>query len=296
MNTTTLVDISKIHADPNQPRKFFDIARLATLKKSIKSQGIVNPLIVEQNKDGFLLVDGERRYRCAKDLGMKEVPIVIVKAKDSISRRIEQFHIQEMHEGWNPMEKAQVISDLCDELKKPFKEVCEMLGIASRTAHKYAALSKLATRQEFADKNISLDFAEHMYNLNTFVKKLKNDEMEESFNLTDQRKLEKQIIKHISDGVFTNYGDVVHLKDTFRCDPKTIEKFIGGADPEELYIKSKAKSGYHLRNAVNSAGYVQTHIAGFLSNPNVKLSVQDVNALRNAKNQIEKLLALAGKI
>ena len=89
------VDIKYIHADENQPRKLFDVDKLAKLKKSIIKYGIINPLVVEKHGvNNYLLVDGERRFRMAKEIGLKEVPINVVSSETDTERLVRQFHIQ----------------------------------------------------------------------------------------------------------------------------------------------------------------------------------------------------------
>ncbi|GAI82654.1 unnamed protein product [marine sediment metagenome] len=62
--------------DPEQPRKIFKSSEMEELKNSIKEQGILTPLIIESNykNDKYLLLDGERRYKCAKLLNIEKVP------------------------------------------------------------------------------------------------------------------------------------------------------------------------------------------------------------------------------
>lgn len=293
--STTLVSIKSIVPDVNQPRKYFDAAKLATLKKSITKHGIVSPLIVEKHDNEYLIVDGERRFRAATELGLREVPVTVVTSRDGVTRLIEQFHIQEMHEGWTPMEKAGVIAELCDEMKKPFNEVCDMLGLSPRTTQKYMALGRVVAKNEFSSQGLSLEFAEPLVSLSAYVKTLKNKELEEVFNLTDQKKLEKQVIKNITDGNFAKPSDITKLKDTFRSNPKMIEMFIDGADAETLYIKSRAKAAGFLRNAVNCARGVNTNVIGFMSRPDVKMNDSDIKILRASKKALTELLALAGQ-
>ncbi len=295
MSQNNTVPISKIIADPNQPRKYFDVAKLASLRRSVKAHGIVSPLIVEEKDGKFLLVDGERRLRVAQELGLKEIPITVISSKDPAGRLVEQFHIQEMHEGWTPVEKAMVISGLTDELGKSFIEVCELLNIPRRTANGYYALTRISAKNDFTASGMSIQFAEPMSSLNNYVKKLKNDQLEETFTPTDQRKLEKMIIKEVAGGSIVSVRDLSRLKDTFKSDPRTIDKYLDGADSEQLYIKSKAKSAYHLRNAVNNGGFVTSHIRSFLEHPDVKLTTSDIGVLKSLKIAVNNMLSAVGE-
>lgn len=291
---SNLVSIKKIIADENQPRKYFDPAKLVAMEKSIKAHGIMNPLSVQMDGDNYLLVDGERRFRAAKNLGLKEVPITVMETTDPMTRMIEQFHIQQMHEDWTPSEEAFVIGEVMTASGKPFLDVCRILNIAPNRAKRLHALSKLADREEYGKMGIPLEYAETMGYLNSFVKKLKMDN-EESFPISEQKKLERAVITNIASGEFKGKNDITKLKDTFKSDYKTIEKFVAGANADELFIKSKAQAMFHYRNAMNSANYIGTHIRNFLNNPNCELNDTDAQRLISVRDLITQLLQKAGK-
>src|SRR5438105_2259573 len=65
-----------------QPRKNYDEAKLEELKASIKEKGVLQPLLVRKNPNGYELVAGERRLRAAKALGMEQVPVIIKNVTD----------------------------------------------------------------------------------------------------------------------------------------------------------------------------------------------------------------------
>lgn len=289
------VPIEKIIPDDHQPRKYFDTAKMASIRKSVAAHGILTPLSVEETGDTFLLVDGERRLRAARELGMKEVPVIVMEATDGVSRLIEQFHIQEMHEEWTPMEKAGVIVDLTMIMKIPFLEACNRLNIDQTLARKYYAITKLLAKDDFNNKNISLDYASSISSVTQFTKLLKQNVCEENFTLTEQKALEKSVIKNIADGKFTTTRDVVRLKDIFKSNPKTIESFIAGADVQDLYIKSKAKSAYHLRNISNSSGFIVDHVTKFLEQADVKPTEKEIDRIRGGFRALKKLIEFIGE-
>lgn len=194
------IPIDKIIADPEQPRKYFPADKMGRLVNSINKHGIKSPITVFKEGNEYVIEDGERRWRAAKELKLKNIPAFVVAKSDYITRIIEQFHIQEMHEGWTPIEKAKVLIRLADELKKPLKEVCELLGISYRTAQSYVALAKIQNVDLFTTSGCPIEYAMPIGALKGFVKKLKAETLEENFNLTDQRTFEKVVIKNISDG------------------------------------------------------------------------------------------------
>ncbi|MBR0521192.1 MAG: ParB/RepB/Spo0J family partition protein, partial [Spirochaetales bacterium] len=72
------IDVSSIKPNPNQPRKTFDPDALMDLSTSIKAQGVLQPILVEEIADNvYVIVAGERRYRAAKLAGLKKIPCIV---------------------------------------------------------------------------------------------------------------------------------------------------------------------------------------------------------------------------
>ena len=76
-STSTSVRLDTIDADPEQPRRNFDAAKLAELAASIDANGLVAPILLRRNGDRFVIVHGERRYRAVQSLGWAEIPAVV---------------------------------------------------------------------------------------------------------------------------------------------------------------------------------------------------------------------------
>jgi len=73
-----MVDIRKVEPNPTQPRQFFDEGALAELAESMKTLGIIQPLLVNKEKDGhYTIIAGERRYRAARLAQLTEVPVIV---------------------------------------------------------------------------------------------------------------------------------------------------------------------------------------------------------------------------
>ena len=82
-----LLPISQVEPGLDQPRKRFDEEALADLAASIQEHGILQPLIVRRLSTGYYqIIAGERRWRAAKQAGLKEIPVVIIEADDQIGR------------------------------------------------------------------------------------------------------------------------------------------------------------------------------------------------------------------
>lgn len=104
-------DIDLIRPNRYQPRVRFSEEELAELTNSIKEQGILQPLLVRKDKDGYELIAGERRLRAAKKAGLNRVPVVI---KDVSDDKLLEMSIVEniQRENFNPIEEAEAYHSL----------------------------------------------------------------------------------------------------------------------------------------------------------------------------------------
>src|SRR3990167_1010759 len=102
------VPIDKIKPDPDQPRKVFDEEAIKEMAISIKNEGIINDIEVDEN---FLIVTGERRWRAAKIAGLEEVPVKIIKitGKERFIRQVqENIHQNTM----TPLDTAEALEQI----------------------------------------------------------------------------------------------------------------------------------------------------------------------------------------
>lgn len=122
------VEIDKIKANPNQPRKVFDQEALEELAASIKVHGIVQPILLNKQPDGtYFIIAGERRYRAAKLCGLTTVPAVI---KNYTDKQVKEISIIEnlQREDLNPVEEARAIKELMEEYGLTQEVVAERIG------------------------------------------------------------------------------------------------------------------------------------------------------------------------
>jgi ParB family chromosome partitioning protein len=102
----TLVKITKVEPNREQPRKNFDEDALQELADSIKQFGLLQPILVQDRKDYYEIIAGERRWRAAKLAGLKEVPVII---RNYTEQEIVEISLIEniQREDLNPIEEAQ---------------------------------------------------------------------------------------------------------------------------------------------------------------------------------------------
>ncbi len=128
----TFIKITMIEPNRDQPRKNFDEDSLQELADSIKQFGLLQPILVQDRKDHYEIIAGERRWRAAKMAGLKEVPVMIRNLTD---QEIVEISLIEniQRENLNPIEEAQAFKRLLTEFHLKQDEVAERVS-KSRTA------------------------------------------------------------------------------------------------------------------------------------------------------------------
>ncbi len=124
----TLLPISKVEANAAQPRKSFDADALSDLAESIAEHGILQPITVRLLQSGYYqIISGERRWRAARQAGLREVPVLIVDADD---RKVTELSLIEnlQREDLNPMEEAAGYRRLMQEFDLTQEEVALRVG------------------------------------------------------------------------------------------------------------------------------------------------------------------------
>jgi ParB family chromosome partitioning protein len=136
------IPLAEIRPCPFQPRKEFTQEALQELADSIREQGIIQPLIVRRQRDGYELIAGERRWRAAQLLGLAEVPVLVREADD---RAVLELALIEnlQRENLNPMEEAQGYSELVEKFQLRQEDVARKVGRSRVTVANALRLLKL---------------------------------------------------------------------------------------------------------------------------------------------------------
>lgn len=145
-NSTLFISINKIKSDKDQPRKLFDTEKIAELTESIKTHGIIQPLILRKiDNDQYIIVAGERRWRAAKTAGLKEVPAIIM---DLTEREILEISLIEniQRQDLNPIEEAFAYKKLIDDFKMTHEELSRRIGKSRTSITNTMRLMNLDTR------------------------------------------------------------------------------------------------------------------------------------------------------
>src|SRR5215471_12573332 len=125
------IPISTIRANPQQPRQHFDEETLAALAESIREVGVLQPVLVREDADGFELIAGERRWRAARRVGLQTIPAIVRHADDAAS--LQQAIVENVQrEALNPLEEAAAYSQLIEDFQLTHDDVAARVG-KSRT-------------------------------------------------------------------------------------------------------------------------------------------------------------------
>jgi len=144
------IPIEQIVANAGQPRHIFDEAGLNELADSIKTHGILLPLVLTQlSKDTYQIVAGERRWRAAKIAGLKHVPGVIRSLK--VLEQIEVSLIENIQRvDLGPLEQAETLMRLHEQFSISYDDIAKRVGKASSTVHNIVRLLQLPPHAQAA--------------------------------------------------------------------------------------------------------------------------------------------------
>ncbi|AEH31815.1 ParB/RepB/Spo0J family partition protein [Vibrio anguillarum] len=141
-----LMDIAVSNLKPGmyQPRKDMSAEALEELSASIQSQGIIQPIVVRRLElGGYEIIAGERRWRAAKQAGLKQVPCLIKNVQDRAA--IAMALIENIQrEDLNAIEEAQALERLQDEFKLTHQQVADVIGKSRTTVSNLLRLNQLA--------------------------------------------------------------------------------------------------------------------------------------------------------
>lgn len=151
------IDIDRIDANPNQPRREFDDVALGELAESIKQIGIIQPITLREMPSGrYQIIAGERRWRAGQRAGLKTIPAYIRSADDE---NMMQMALVEniQREDLNAIEIALAYKNLIDVCHLTQEQLAERVGKKRATIANFLRLLKLPAQVQVALKNREVD-------------------------------------------------------------------------------------------------------------------------------------------
>ena len=193
------LDVSKISANPNQPRKIFADESILKLADSIRQYGIIQPLCVRKIGESYELVSGERRLRAAKELGMSTVPCVILDINEEKSAEISIIE-NIIRENLNIFEQASAIEALIDTYGLTQEQIAKKLSNSQSFIANKLRLLRLSAeeRQKILENNLTERHARALLRIfdTSLREKVLNKIIEEGLNVAKSEEYIDQILSN----------------------------------------------------------------------------------------------------
>ncbi len=210
----TSCNIELIRPNRYQPRVHFSGTELEELALSIREKGVLQPLLVRKDADGFELIAGERRLRAAKMAGLKRVPVIIRAVNDA--EMIEMSVIENIQrENLNPVEEAEAYYRLMTEFKLTQDEAAKRVGKSRPAVANLLRLRQLPNqiKESISDGTVSMGHARALLGAETAAQQnaawraimSKGLSVRETENMVKRLKTEKNKStkqKNTTDGIY----------------------------------------------------------------------------------------------
>jgi len=206
-----LIDPDLIDQNPDNPRLIFHENEMTQLRESIREVGIKVPLSVYEKEDRYVLIDGERRWRCAKKLNLREVPAVTQPEPEPLQNLLTMFNIHNVRQAWDLMPMAIKLAQV--------KEMLEAEGTPAR-AKDLAGLTGLPITQ-----------VNRAFELLELPKKYREMLMKEAQKPRDQQKVKADLFVELnkSKRVIQRYAPAVFRQVTAdEYVESMLQKYLGG--------------------------------------------------------------------
>ena len=162
------VDIDLLAPNPQQPRLNMDDARLDELAASIKSNGIIQPILVRRTGTTYRIIAGERRWRAAQRAGLRRVPVVVREIADGDKQLLELALTENLQrEGLNPIDEAVAYQRLADDFSLTQEQIAAAVGKDRSSVANFMRLLKLPeeVRADLASGTLSTGHARALLSL-----------------------------------------------------------------------------------------------------------------------------------
>ena len=157
------VDVDRVSPGRFQPRAQMDDARLEDLAASIRSNGIIQPIVVRRDGDRFQIIAGERRWRAAQKAGLARVPVIVRDVRPGQEQSLLEMALIEniQRENLNPIDEALAYRRLTDEFHLSQEQIAAAVGKDRATVANVLRLLKLPdeVRAEVASNTLSMGHA-----------------------------------------------------------------------------------------------------------------------------------------
>jgi ParB family chromosome partitioning protein len=201
MPSPTDVDIDLLRPNDFQPRVMMDDARLQELAQSIRSNGVIQPIVVRKAGDGFQIIAGERRWRAAKLAGLPRVPIAVKDVDAGAEQSLLEMALIEnlQREDLNPIDEALAYRRLADQFQLTQDAIATAIGKDRATVANTLRLLKLPdeVRNEVGGGRLSMGHARALLSLGNEADQLRlaRDVIARNLSVRETESLVKSIVE-----------------------------------------------------------------------------------------------------
>ena len=255
----TMLNTSLIIPNKYQPRKIFEEKALNTLAESIKTYGIINPILVRKKDDKYEIIAGERRFRAAKQIGLNEVPVIIKSTDEQQTAELALIENLE-RQGLSPIEEAKSYEEIMKIGNQTQASLATKLGKSqSSIANKIRLLSLPQEIQDaLANKKISERHARSLLSVETKDKQLE---------LLDKIIKEKLTVKETEEIINTKEIDEDEIKKAIN----DIMKSLNITDEEEKEEKED--------DNMNNGNFFPNFDNNNIANNNASLNMMNMQSM-----------------
>ena len=245
------IELSKIFANPNQPRREFDPIALQELADSISEVGIIQPITLRQiNENSYQIIAGERRFRASQLAGLTTIPAYIKTASDE--NVMEMALIENIQrEDLNSLEIALAYQHLIEQYELTQERLSERVGKNRTTITNYLRLLKLPATIQMALKNKEIDMGHARALLSVDNPELQikifNDIVENGYSVRKVEEIIKSLTQKDTTEVKKNTKDS-KLPETFNVLQNQLCNFFGTKVQLSCSTKGKGKISIPFNN------------------------------------------------
>ena len=191
------IEIEKIHANPNQPRRDFNEEALQELADSIKELGVIQPITLRKENDGsYMIIAGERRFRASQLAGKSTIPAYILNANDKDT--MEMALIENIQrEDLNPLEIALAYQQLIEQHNLSQEQLSKRVGKGRATIANFLRLLKLPGNIQVAlkEKQIDMGHAKALLSLSSHAEQIRifNEIIKNGYSVREVEELVRNI-------------------------------------------------------------------------------------------------------
>lgn len=309
--TTPLQSINpdKIDANPDNPRLVFREEEMTQLMESIREVGIKVPISLYESGKRFVLIDGERRWRCAKRLNLSQVPAIVQPRPSRLENLLMMFNIHNVRLDWDLMPMALKLEEVRDMLLKggkatDVKALSAITGVPRATVQRALDLLDLPQKyQRMLLKEAAKPKGEQRIKPDLFIeiyKSLHTIERytPEVFDAVERREYVDSMVKKYTDGVVDNVVGFRELTKIARAERAGVDR--SHAIPTIVNLVKRHNYGISdaYRDTVESA-YEQRDLASKIRSLCSSLSAYKtasaltdavISELKALKRQVERLV------